>query len=451
MTTVITYGTFDLLHYGHIRLLERAKSMGDYLIVGVTADDFDVARGKINVRQPLSERMEAVRATGLADKIIIEEYEGQKIDDIHRYHVDIFTVGSDWRGHFDYLSEYCRVVYLDRTKGVSSSDLRSEESHFRLGLVGDVPFLRKYLKESTYVNGLETCGVCADHPERLPKELKDLEIVTRDEDQLLKKVDGVYIASIPSRHYEQIKSALSQGKHVLCESPVAMDLAQYQELSDLAKSKHVVLLEAIKPAYCLAFKRLCLLVKSGMIGDIVSVDAICTSLIDPASLVAGDVPGSQIWGSLFEWGPIAMLPIFDLLGTDYEALSISSRRFKEAPDLDSFSRIDFTFPSAVASARVGKGATSEGSLVVTGTEGYAYVPAPWWKTDYFEFRFENPAENKRYFYQLDGEGIRNQLSEFKKLSLDESSEPAPVGDDISKAIVGVVSDFATGRNVTYFG
>ena len=75
MTTVITYGTFDLLHYGHIRLLERAKSMGDYLIVGVTADDFDVARGKINVRQPLSERMEAVRATGLADKIIIEEYE----------------------------------------------------------------------------------------------------------------------------------------------------------------------------------------------------------------------------------------------------------------------------------------------------------------------------------------------------------------------------------------
>lgn len=171
MTTVITYGTFDLLHYGHIRLLQRAKALGDYLIVGVTADDFDVARGKINVSQPLVERMEAVQATGLADKIIVEEYEGQKIDDIRRYGVDIFTVGSDWRGHFDYLSEYCRVVYLDRTEGISSSDLRSEKGHFRLGLVGDVPFLDKYLRESKFVNGLEVCGVCAKSPERLSREL----------------------------------------------------------------------------------------------------------------------------------------------------------------------------------------------------------------------------------------------------------------------------------------
>lgn len=95
MITVITYGTFDLLHYGHINILKRAKALGDYLIVGVTADDFDRQRGKINVQQPLEERIAAVQATGLADKIIIEEYEGQKIDDVKRYNVDIFTVGSD--------------------------------------------------------------------------------------------------------------------------------------------------------------------------------------------------------------------------------------------------------------------------------------------------------------------------------------------------------------------
>ena len=83
MTKVITYGTYDLLHYGHVRLLERAKALGDYLIVGVTADGFDMARGKINVQQSLMERMEAVRATGLADEVIVEEYEGQKIDDFH--------------------------------------------------------------------------------------------------------------------------------------------------------------------------------------------------------------------------------------------------------------------------------------------------------------------------------------------------------------------------------
>ena len=96
MKIVITYGTFDLFHYGHRRLLERAKALGDYLIVGVTADDFDLARGKINVQQSLMERMESVRASGLADEIIVEEYEGQKIDDIIRHSVDIFAVGSDW-------------------------------------------------------------------------------------------------------------------------------------------------------------------------------------------------------------------------------------------------------------------------------------------------------------------------------------------------------------------
>ena len=87
MKKVITYGTFDLLHFGHIRLLERAKALGDYLIVGVTADGFDMTRGKINVQQSLMERMEAVKATGIADEVIVEEYEGQKIDDILRYEI----------------------------------------------------------------------------------------------------------------------------------------------------------------------------------------------------------------------------------------------------------------------------------------------------------------------------------------------------------------------------
>ena len=94
MIKVITYGTYDLIHKGHIRLLERAKALGDYLIVGVTADSFDRERGKINVQQSLIERVEAVRATGLADEIIVEEYEGQKIDDIKRLSIDIFKPAS---------------------------------------------------------------------------------------------------------------------------------------------------------------------------------------------------------------------------------------------------------------------------------------------------------------------------------------------------------------------
>ena len=121
MRKVITYGTYDLLHHGHINLLKRAKKLGDYLIVGVTSDNYDRERGKLNVRNNVIERIEAVKSTGLADEIIIEDYVGQKIDDIQRYNIDIFAIGSDWKGKFDYISEFCKVIYLPRTEGVSST------------------------------------------------------------------------------------------------------------------------------------------------------------------------------------------------------------------------------------------------------------------------------------------------------------------------------------------
>ena len=114
MKKVITYGTFDLFHEGHYKLLERARALGDYLIVGVTTEHFDEIRGKVNVIDPILERIDNVRQTGFADEIIIEDHEGQKIEDIQRYGVDTFTVGSDWVGTFDYLKVFCNVVYLDR-------------------------------------------------------------------------------------------------------------------------------------------------------------------------------------------------------------------------------------------------------------------------------------------------------------------------------------------------
>jgi choline-phosphate cytidylyltransferase len=113
MKKVITYGTFDLFHEGHKRLLERAKNLGDHLIIGVTTDNYDKSRGKLNVHQSLMERIENVKKSGLADQIIIEEYEGQKINDIQKYDIDIFAIGSDWVGKFDYLEDYCKVIYLD--------------------------------------------------------------------------------------------------------------------------------------------------------------------------------------------------------------------------------------------------------------------------------------------------------------------------------------------------
>ena len=400
MIKVITYGTYDLLHYGHIRLLERAKALGDYLIVGVTADDFDKTRGKINVQQSLMERIEAVRATGLADEIIVEEYEGQKIDDIRKYDIDIFTVGSDWKGKFDYLNEYCKVIYLDRTEGVSSSELRDEKRQIRMGLAGDSLFLNKIFSETQYVNGIHIAALYTSNAEKMDDELKKSQVKSYAE--MLDKCDAVYIRSVPELHYEQIKMALQAGKSVLCESPITLNETQTRELFTLAAEKRLILMEAIKTAYATAFSRLLLLVKGGKIGTIVSVDATCTSLQKDRT----------DWNGMYEWGPTAFLPVFELLGTDFEKVDIVTCRNCDGTDL--FSKVDFRYSHAMASIKVGDGVKSEGELIISGTKGYAYVPAPWWKTDYFELRFENMEENKRYFYQLDGEGIRYELVAFAR-------------------------------------
>ena len=439
MKKVITYGTYDLFHFGHQRLLERAKALGDYLIVGVTADGFDRARGKINVQQSLMERMEAVKATGIADEVIVEEYEGQKIDDIMRYGVDIFAIGSDWKGYFDYLYEYCQVVYLERTAGVSSSELRAEKREVRLGLVGDLQYLNKFEKESHYVNGVKIVGLCtsASLSSGFSDALKSLPYVTDDYDSLLPQVDAIYLISKPADHYQQIKKALEMGKHVLCDPPIALSVKEWQELNNLAKEKNCILMDAIRTAYSTAYYRMLLLVKSGRIGTVMSVDSSCTSLRD------NDLTSEELnekWNSLCTWGPNAMLPIFQLLGTQYSQKCITSHIEDESIMYDNFTKIAFVYPHAVASIKVGKGVKTEGELVISGTTGYIYVPAPWWKTDYFEIRREDPAQNKRYFYQLDGEGIRYELVSFLK-AIQDGKNYSYIDDRVSKAFVEVIEDY----------
>jgi len=436
MVKVITYGTYDLLHKGHIRLLERAKALGDYLIVGVTADSFDLSRGKINVQQSLIERIEAVRSTGIADEIIVEEYEGQKIDDVKRYDVDIFAIGSDWKGRFDYLDEYCDVVYLDRTKGISSTDIRTGSRMFNIGVIGESTVVNKFVSECAYVNGINVAGLCCQDLNRMSQTVKTLPIVTRNYGELLQACDAVYVISHPSQHYNHVKKALLAGKHVLCESPIALSVEEWSELKQLAKEKNLHLVDSLKTAYSTAFNRMLLLVKSGIIGDVKSVDATCTSLSDLESV--SNKPSVHTWNSICAWGPTALLPIFQLLGVDYSSKQIISHMLEE--DFDAFSKIDFLYPAAVASLKVGKGVKSEGGLIVSGTKGYIYVPSPWWKTDYFEVRFEKQEENKRYFYQLDGEGIRYEILSFLK-SILNGKDSGYIDDAVSMAIVGVVEDF----------
>lgn len=442
MIKVITYGTYDMFHHGHRRLLERAKALGDYLIVGVTSDDYDRTRGKINNQQTLMERIAAVKATGIADEIIVEEYEGQKIDDIRRLGVDIFTVGSDWVGVFDYLNEFCKVIYLPRTEGVSSSEVRAEKRKLKIGLVGSAVFRTKFINESKYVNGVDVVGVCASYPGNEP-EVADL-FYTDNYDELLDKVDAVYIISKPENHYIDSKRALLAGKHVLCESPIAYSREECKELFELAAEKKMIIMDAIKTAYSTAYERLLLMAKGGKIGRVVSVDAVCTSLRDGISIEGTDL--SKKWNSMCGWAPAAMLPIFQVFGTDYKDKVFYTKFQDKDENIDAFTKIDFVYPSGVATVKVAKGAKAEGELVIAGSKGYIYVPAPWWKTDYFEVRYENPDDNKRFFYQLDGEGIRYEIVAFAK-AVESGRNMSYVSERISEAISGVIEDFNSRKDM----
>ena len=436
MIKVITYGTYDLLHYGHIRLLERAKALGDYLIVGVTADDFDRQRGKINVQQSLEERVAAVKATGIADKVIIEEYEGQKIDDIKRYGIDIFTVGSDWEGYFDYLNEFCKVVYLPRTRGISSSDIRAERGSVKIGMLGYSSFLNKVYNESKFVNAVEITALCSSDFTKLKDIQIEIPFSSDNYDEMLDQVDAVYVHSHPALHYEEIRKALEAGKHVLCESPVTLEKSQYNELLQLAGKKNLILMEAIRTAYMLAYSRLLLIIKSGKIGKVISVDSTCTSLRTYGNFSEK----SRKWGSMEGWGPTALLPVFQILGTDYTDINFFTVDDKEYPGTDAFTKANLDYPNATATIKVGTGVKSEGELIVSGTKGYIYVPAPWWKTDYFEVRYENPENNKRQFYQLEGDGIRYELVEFAH-AIQNGNAEFYINRNVTQAITEVMERF----------
>lgn len=410
MTKVITYGTFDLLHYGHQNLLQRAKALGDYLIVGVTSESYDRYRGKLNVQQSLMERIENIRALGLADEIVVEEYEGQKIDDIIRLHVDIFTIGSDWVGRFDYLNEYCKVVYLERTKGISSTELRDRQHPLiRLGVVGSGRIANRFIPESKFVSGVTVEGVYNPHTDSARRfaETHELAFYSDDYERFLSRVNAVYIASPHDTHYAYTEQALKAGKHVLCEKPMVFRMDEARRLFELARKQKVILMEAIKTAYCPGFQRLVSCAKSGKIGQIVSVDAAFTKLVPPHTR---EVQDDEAGGSVTELATYPLLAIFKLLGFQYEQVQFYSYLGKKRVDL--FTQIHMQYPDAVATAKVGLGVKSEGSLVISGTRGYIYVPAPWWKTEYFELRFEDPNEAEKNFYKFSGDGLRYELMEF---------------------------------------
>ena len=446
MKKVITYGTYDLLHQGHINLLRRAKELGDYLIVGVTNDSFDRERGKLNVRNNVLERVEAVKATGYADQIIIEDYVGQKIDDIQKYDVDIFAIGSDWEGKFDYLKEFCQVVYLPRTEGISSTMLRDESTpEVRIGIIGCGRVARRFPSESDFVSGVKVVAaydINSDVANSFAAKYEGI-IAFDDLDVFYNSIDAVYIATPHLTHYDYIKQSISAGKHILCETPLVLKGDRAKEVYSLAKEKGVFLMEANKTAHCPAFNHLMVMVKSGVIGDVVDVEASLSKLWDD-DMTLREFDPNQAGGSMYELGSYPLLPILKLCGIQYEGLNLYSR-IKDGVDM--YTKGVFKYPNAVCSFKVGLGVKTEGNLVISGTKGYAYVPAPWWKTDYFEFRYEDQNQNKKFFYKWDGAGLRYEIQEFISCIVNNRQSTARLRRRESIAMADIMQRFGERRNL----
>ena len=410
MVKVITYGTYDLLHYGHIRLLERAKKLGDYLIVGVTADDFDKTRGKINVQQSLMERIEAVRATGLADEIIVEEYEGQKIDDIRRYDIDIFTVGSDWKGKFDYLKNYCDVVYLERTKNISSTKLRSEGIIFNMGIVTDDIQDNGFVQESKYVSGVHVERVFSE-TEEVARDFCDkyeLDSWWNDYEEFLSDVDIVYIKCRQADREEYIRKAIEKGKYVISASPAGRSPDKLRPRFQMAKENNVVVIERLTLVYLRAFNQLVWLVHSNLVGDLVSVKC---------AISQDDFEGGKPFN---ETVIHAICAVIKLLGKN--CLEVNTNAVTDRNGDFVYDMITMKYKTALATIEIGTTVDVEDELVIIGSNGRVTVPNDWWNTGYFEANIAGKEFLKRYSFNFEGNGLRYLLQELVIMIRDRRTE-----------------------------
>lgn len=443
MKKVITYGSFDLFHEGHYRLLQRAKALGDYLIVGVTTEQYDESRGKLNIVDSLGERIENVRRSGFADEVIVEDHPGQKVEDVQKYGIDVFTVGSDWTGSFDFLKDLCKVVYLERTKNVSSTLLRTQQHPIiRIGIIGTGRIAERFVPEAKYVSGVTVHSVYNPHIDSAVQFAEQFKLDSYNDnmEKFLAEVEAVYIASPHETHYDYAKMALEYGKHVLCEKPMTFKKSKAEELYNLAHEKGCVLLEAIKTAYCPGFAQLVSIAKSGAIGQICDVEACFTRLTLPNLRETTD---TTYGGGFTEFGSHTLLPIMKLMGINYEEVHFDSILAENGIDL--YTKASFRYKNGFALSKSGVGVKSEGQLIVAGTRGYIIAESPWWLTQSFEVRYEDPTKKDKYFVKFLGQGLRYEISDFAYMINGHEGRSFKFTEEESIAMAGVMEKFLKHR------
>lgn len=397
MKKVITYGTYDLFHKGHYNILKRAKEYGDYLIVGVTGENYDIGRGKLSVHDSLADRIENVKNTGFVDQVIVEEYLGQKITDIVKYDVDTFVIGDDWRGKFDHLSRYCNMVYLERTKGISSTQIRKETfTTYSVGIVTDLPDDNTMVAESKLVNGFDVIGVYAADEglrENFAKRYS-LEKQFDSYDDLLDESDIVYIRTKTNNRSLYIKDALEHKKHVICDPPFSLNLEEEKHLFELAKKNNVILIENVKMVHIHVFNQLLWMTQGGLIGDILSINC---------SISREDRTRENI---IYDLLFLALIPILKIQGQDFDKLKINKTYGDEGPD---FVSLFFEYENSNAIVNVGNSIRVNNQLEIIGTKGTIRCNDRWWRGNYFEMEKTIEDDVEVYNTNYIGNGFKYLL------------------------------------------
>lgn len=401
MRKVITYGTFDLFHKGHYNILKRAKELGDYLIVGVTGESYDIERGKLSVRDSLVERIENVRKTGFADEIIVEEYLGQKIQDIIKYNIDVLVVGSDWKGKFDHLRKYCEVVYLERTKDISSTLLRETKVHIcKMGIVTNDNNDNDMVKESKYVSGIHVESVFSEN-NRVALSFADkyeLSDSYTDYEEFLESADIIYIKMPREKCYEYIKNALIRGKHVISDTLATIGVRKVEELFNLAEEHKVILVGNMPIFYLQSFNQLLWNARGNLIGDILNIK--CS--------IGKSFLYSNAEADTYDAIEVAISVIGKLIGYNLDVNSYanivndSGLRYMVLTGQEKNASSSFF-------VEIGLDMNLDSSMLILGTKGKISIPGDWWTTGYFKMDIEGEEREKRFSSNFGGNGVRYLL------------------------------------------
>lgn len=283
--------------------------------------------------------------------------------------------------------------------------LKQGEGYVKIGVIGTGSIASRFADEVAHVQRTYIYSAYSPDEKELERYCDKFGITNdcKNVEELIENVDAVYIASPYLTHYQYAKMALQSCRHVLCETPFTQTYKETQELYQLAERKGLVLVLAWKTAFCPSFVQILDNIRQGVIGEVIELTATTTTLLNYGVTTAYNnerIAENAIYG---------LLASLKILGSDCKRVV---NFVKTDGERQLFYDIAMEYEDSIAHVKAGTGVKSESSMVVSGTKGYVYVPAPWWMPAYFEIRFENQNYNKKLYFPYEESGLRYEIQYF---------------------------------------